>query len=141
MLSLLPEINVNKTVFNAKQVLSCYRALQRMAGAEFTQSLTASYSSEPKGPVNNSSTIENIVINRINGNKASEEVAKICFAVNRLNKLSQEIIKYSYLTQNEYTELEVQEIVRKYGGNFRELKKKALLMFAEAYEHGELLEF
>ncbi|WP_088838884.1 ArpU family phage packaging/lysis transcriptional regulator [Listeria sp. ILCC792] len=141
MLSLLPEINVHKTVLNAKQVLSCYRALQRIAGTEFTQSLTARYSSEPKGPINNSSQIEDIVINRINGNKAIEEVAKIDFAVNRLNQLSQEIIKYSFLTQNEYTELEVQEIVRKYGGNFRELKKKSLLMFAEAYAHGELLEF
>ncbi|MBM5707683.1 ArpU family phage packaging/lysis transcriptional regulator [Listeria ivanovii] len=136
MLSLLPQINVEKTIENAKQVLECYRSLERIAGTDYSQKLTASYSLEPKGGGTEQSPIEGMIVRRLDATNKSYDIYA---AVARLNTTSQKIIKYTFMYPEQYSERQVQDVVQKYGGNFRELKKKALLMFAEAYNQGELL--
>ena len=91
-----PEIDKEKTKANVKRKLSEFRRWERVAGEEFSQSITATYSFQPKSPSSSpSKSIERLAIRKVD---AELELNAIVSAINKINDpyLRQILIKFSF---------------------------------------------
>lgn len=136
-MSLIPEIDNEKTKRNAAEVLGIYRRLARMANEEFVPKVTASYSFELKGftgTVNNA--VENSIIRKVT---AEQELEKVVKGLNKLNSYHRQLIFMRYMQRNELTDIQIYLNLNMSERSFYREMDKALICFAEAYDNGRLL--
>ncbi|MFL2134799.1 ArpU family phage packaging/lysis transcriptional regulator [Ruoffia sp. FAM 24228] len=132
---LLPEINEKMTRRNVMKLLEQYHSLRRLAGRQYEQKLTASYTLEPKGDGGTSKPVEDMVTRKVS---AIEIINHIHDALNKLNGQQRKLLweHYTISAPSEY------EIVTKFNISvatyYRKLEK-AQLAFAEVYHLGELI--
>lgn len=132
---LLPEINEKMTRRNVMKLLEQYHSLRRLAGRQYEQKLTASYTLEPKGEGCTSKPVEDMVTRKVS---AIEIINHIHDALNKLNGQQRKLLweHYTISAPSEY------EIVTKFNISvatyYRKLEK-AQLAFAEVYHLGELI--
>ena len=132
---LLPEINEKMTRRNVMKLLEQYHSLRRLAGRQYEQKLTASYTLEPKGDGGTSKPVEDMVTRKVS---AIEIINNIHDALNKLNGQQRKLLweHYTISAPSEY------EIVTKFNISvatyYRKLEK-AQLAFAEVYHLGELI--
>lgn len=144
MLSLLPQINVQQTRKAAREVLSQYKRLERMAGKEYSISLVPVLSDMPRGGKREPSKVESLVQKKVD---AEREVLDILKACRKLPQLSYEILYFKFLQKENWTNTQIQlHMQDKMNESFseRDFERKlanALLEFAEAYKGGILLKF
>lgn len=136
-MSLIPEIDNEKTKKNAAEVLGIYRRLERMAHEEYTPKVTASFSFEVKGFTGSvNSAVENSVVRKVT---AEQELAKIVKALNKLNAFHRQLLYERYVIRNELSDIQIyMELGMSERSFYREMDK-ALICFAEAYDGGRLL--
>ncbi|MEN2666015.1 ArpU family phage packaging/lysis transcriptional regulator [Listeria aquatica] len=144
MLSLLPQINVQQTKRAAREVLSQYKRLERMAGKEYSISLVPMLSDMPQGGKKEPSKVESLVQKKVD---AEREVLDILKACRKLPQLSYEILYFKYLQKENWTNTQIQlHMQDQMNKSFseRDFERKlanALLEFAEAYKGGFLIRF
>lgn len=132
---LLPEIDERKTCENVKVLLGNYHSYRRLAGTQYEQKLTASYTLEPKGDGGTSKPVEDMVTRKVS---AIEIINHIHDALNKLNGQQRKLLweHYTISAPSEY------EIITKFNISvatyYRKLEK-AQLAFAEVYHLGELI--
>lgn len=132
---LLPEINEKMTRRNVMKLLEQYHSLRRLAGRQYEQKLTASYTLEPRGDGGTSKPVEDMVTRKVS---AIEIINHIHDALNKLNGQQRKLLweHYTISAPSEY------EIVTKFNISvatyYRKLEK-AQLAFAEVYHLGELI--
>lgn len=132
---LLPEINEKMTRRNVMKLLEQYHSLRRLAGRQYEQKLTASYTLEPKGDGGTSKPVEDMVTRKVS---AIEIINHIHDALNKLNGQQRKLLweHYTISAPSEY------EIITKFNISvatyYRKLEK-AQLAFAEVYHLGELI--
>lgn len=131
------EIDEKRTAEKAKQLLKNYLRIERIAGERYSPSLTATYSTSPKGytgTVNNPT--EKMVARKLD---AQNEVIAIQEAVAQLSSRSQEIIRAKFFDPEEpsstacYIDLNLSE------STFFRYLRSVLVEFSEAYKNGILL--
>ncbi|MBC1521419.1 transcriptional regulator [Listeria aquatica] len=144
MLSLLPQINVQQTKKAAREVLSRYRSLERIAGQEYSISLVPTLSDMPRAGKKAISKIESLVQRKVDVEKEALEILDAC---QKLPQLSYEILYFKYLQKENWTNTQIQlHMQDQMNESFseRDFERKlanALLEFAEAYKGGKLLDF
>lgn len=132
---LLPEINEKMTRRNVMKLLEQYHSLRRLAGRQYEQKLTASYTLEPKGDGGTIKPVEDMVTRKVS---AIEIINHIHDALNKLNGQQRKLLweHYTISAPSEY------EIITKFNISvatyYRKLEK-AQLAFAEVYHLGELI--
>src|SRR5699024_5577533 len=120
---------------NVMKLLEQYHSLRRLAGRQYEQKLTASYTLEPKGDGGTSKPVEDMVTRKVS---AIEIINHIHDALNKLNGQQRKLLweHYTISAPSEY------EIVTKFNISvatyYRKLEK-AQLAFAEVYHLGELI--
>ena len=132
---LLPEINQKQTRENVKKLLDQYHSLRRLAGTQYEQKMTASYSLEPKGSGGISRPVENMVTRKLTAIGILENIYD---TFNKLNIEQREIL------WNHYVECNIGEykITEKYNVSLQTYYNrlhKTQIAFAEVYNSGELL--
>lgn len=120
---------------NVMKLLEQYHSLRRLAGRQYEQKLTASYTLEPKGDGGTSKPVEDMVTRKVS---AIEIINHIHDALNKLNGQQRKLLweHYTISAPSEY------EIITKFNISvatyYRKLEK-AQLAFAEVYHLGELI--
>ncbi|MHC5278926.1 ArpU family phage packaging/lysis transcriptional regulator [Listeria kieliensis] len=144
MLSLLPQINVQQTRKAAREVLSQYKRLERIAGKGYSISLVPTISDMPQGGKKERSKVESLVQKKVDAEREVLDVLKAC---RKLPQLSYEILYFKYLQKENWTNTQIQlHMQDQMNESFseRDFERKlayALLEFAEAYKGGILLKF
>lgn len=138
MLLFFPEIDENKTIKQAERKLKEYPRLKRMVGEAEEQTVTASYSFQPRGnKPTRTSQVENIVARK---DEAERELEAIEQAVNLVsNDLYREIIFKSYLQAKKEHDYIIFGDLGLSHTTYYEYRDKALVEFAEGYRNGILL--
>lgn len=136
MLGLLPEINVQASKDKARELLSQYKRLTRMAGVKLTDIQSPSLDGMPKSPSFENKAEEKIV-KRIN---AESVISDIQQAMSVLAPTSYWVLYYSYFQATPLTYIQIADKLVGYSEESIDyLKGRALLEFAEAYPNQELL--
>lgn len=138
MLLFFPEIDENKTIKQAERKLKEYPRLKRMVGEAEEQTVTASYSFQPRSNRNTRhSQVENIVARK---DEAERELEAIEQAVNLVSDdLYRAIIIRAYLTAKAEHDYVIYSDLGLSHTTYYEYRDKALVEFAEGYRHGTLL--
>ncbi|WP_312730022.1 ArpU family phage packaging/lysis transcriptional regulator [Enterococcus sp.] len=140
------EIDVRKTLKNAREILKKYRSLKRMIAQSYIDS-RGSLSSKTFSdmPINrsNENIIENHMINRLDNAEKQliwkRELEMIEEASSLLTDLHKELIERTYFDKDEKTQSFIAEEI---GFSIRGFERRltiAVIEFAEAYKGGELI--
>lgn len=137
---LLPEYDEIKCRSNVRPILKQYRRLARIAGRPLTDLKSPIISDMPKSTSygNNHEKKSATVIS------AKMEVEEIDRAVKNLSQECFQVIYYTYLSKEEYTNLEIADIVfgtLNANKTVERRQKDGLLQFCESYRHGQLLAY
>lgn len=137
-MSLFYQLDKEATKSKAKSVLKTYRRLKQIAGEPFLPKVTATYSFEPRNPVQGvSSAIEKHVIRQVMAQDKMEQIEK---AINQLDADSRYTLIRKYC-QRATSDIEIYMNLEISESDFYRLLDKAFYSFAEAYRGGELLVF
>lgn len=135
---LLPEYDEIKCRSNVRPILKQYRRLARIAGRPLTNLKSPVISDMPKAAsYENSQEKNNTEIA-----SAQMEVDEINRAVKNLSQECFAVIYYTYLSKEEYTNLEIASIVfgtLNANKTVERRQRDGLLQFCESYRHGQLL--
>ncbi|MFD1418447.1 ArpU family phage packaging/lysis transcriptional regulator [Companilactobacillus keshanensis] len=135
---LLPEYDEIKCRNNVRPILKRYRRMARIAGRPLTDLRSPIISDMPRSlSFDNNQEKENSI-----SVSAKMEVDEINRAVKNLSQECFAVIYYTYLSKEEYTNLEIASIV--FGTinankTVERRQKDGLLQFCESYRHGQLL--
>lgn len=133
---LLPELDIEKTCKNVRALFKQYPSLERLAGEEYTQHLTASYSLEPRTKTNKrQNSIENMVTRKV---KAQQILADLYGALNRLPVEHRNILWRHHVLDN-ITDYVIEQEFYMGRTKYYEFLRSAEIEFAEVYNKGELL--
>lgn len=132
---LLPEIDERRTRDNVIRLFEQYDSLCRLAGEDYEQSMTASYSLEPKGPMGISRPVENLVTRKVTAIQILESVYD---ALDKLNIEQRAMLWNHYILKNA-TEFVIEQEYNMSKPTYYTYLKKAQIAFAEVYNVGELL--
>lgn len=138
-MSLMPEVNREKTIENAKNVLLGYLGLKRISGMDFEQKVTATYSFEPRsntGAVSN--PIEKHIVRQVTALKIVEDIEK---AINKITDVNHRVILFEKYCKTKDKDVVIMSKINIYDSEFYRELDKALLWFSELYNNGELLVF
>lgn len=136
MTTLLPEINVEVTKKNARNVLRQYSRLEREAGKNYSQRLTVEITDMPRGSASIRNTpVESMVVDRVTAETKCWDILQALFL---LPRISREVLWYAYIDKEHWS---VTKIARALGYSDKAIEKyksRALLEFAEAYQSKKL---
>lgn len=132
---LLPDINEKMTRRNVMKLLEHYHSLRRLAGRQYEQKLTASYTLEPKGDGGTSKPVEDMVTRKVS---AIEIINNIHDALNKLNGQQRKLL-WEHYTISAPSEYEIETKFNISVATYYRKLEKAQLAFAEVYHLGELI--
>lgn len=123
---------------NADRLLRGYRQMARMAGDEFVPKLTATLTLEPVSHTGNRGTpIESHVARKADGLAYLRDVTR---AMNQLDTQQRELLWYRYCDNQAMTDIQIyMGITLCSERQYYRLLERALLAFAESYQHGRLI--
>ncbi len=134
-MGLLPEIDADKCVENAREILSQYRRLSRMAGRKLTDIQSPTFDGMPRA-----SSYENRNETKIVNHIDAEMIVDNCQqAMSIISKNSYWVLYYSYFCEPALTYYQIAKKISYSEESIDYLKRKGLLEFAEAYPNGKLL--
>lgn len=138
MTAFFPEVDVEKTIKNAKRKLREYPRWREVAHDRFTQKVTQTYSFEPRQPQSQPSRpVEKLAIAKVD---AHQELEAIEMAVNQIiNPTKRRIIYEKYLKSEPLYDFEIYEGLGYESTRYYELLEEALLSFANTYRNGTLV--
>lgn len=138
MIQLLREVDFKQTKRNARNVLSNFRRLERLAGRSLIDIKSPIITDMPKVQ-KYGNKIEEALIQTID---AESERDTILDALMALSLISRQILYYSFCDVNKHSNHEIGQLIRGYGEkNVEKLKSIALIEFAEAYKKGVLVQY
>lgn len=136
-MGLLPEVDEDKSIENAKEILSNYRRLSRMAGQKLTDIQSPTFDGMPKA-----SSYDNRIETKIVDHIDAEAIINNCQqAMSIMNKTSYWVLYYTYFCEPALTHYQIAAKVGYAAGSIDKLKLRGLLEFAEAYPGEKLLVF
>lgn len=136
---LFPDMNKEKTKANVDNLLSNYHSFKRIAGQPVEQSVTATFSFEPKGSgFGVDSKVERGVLKKVS---ASEVIEQIQRALNLLSVESRKRLHQKYIHSYKRFDYEIYSAENISKSSYYRTLERAQLEFAEAYQHGELIEY
>lgn len=136
-MELLPEIDKDKTIANVIHFLNGHQLRVLRAGRKLSSLGSPKIDGMPKPPTATNNADKRI-IERL---EAEYEVDETYYAVSCLDYKSQKIIKDRWLIQYPKTNEQIARDLNYGLTRYQEIKKRALLMFAEAYIALELRVF
>ena len=135
-MALLPEIDTRKTKMNARKILSQYRKWERIAGKAAIDIKSPLLSDMPRTLGVTINKPEDGLWERVH---AENERDAILRALALLGWRSRQILYMTYCDQEKATTLEIALYMKYSEIAIKKFRSIALLEFAEAYKHGELL--
>ncbi|MCG4280899.1 ArpU family phage packaging/lysis transcriptional regulator [Lacticaseibacillus saniviri] len=137
-MTLIPQIDEQKSRDNARDLLKAYRRLARMAGRPLTNYKSPTIDDMPKAQ-SFSNLAEKQMIDHFS---AEQEIKWIDRAMQFLSFESYWVLYFSYCTDELMKGEKIAERMGYANDNMVDYqKRKALLEFAEAFNNSELLEF
>lgn len=132
-----PEIDREKTIKNVDDLLKKYHTFRRISGNAIPQKLTSTLDDMPKSP-----THENVMESKLVKKIDCEAIYHdINLALSRLDKDSQNLLWGKYIATDRHSDYERYSQMAISHTTYYQWLNKARLSFAEAYHHGELIEF
>ena len=136
-MALVPKIDIDQTLENVTRFLDGHKMRVLRAGKSLNTLQSTSLDGMPKTP-SYKNIADNRIIERAN---AAYEVEETYIAVNRLDIKSQTIIKRLWLDRDTKQNWQVSHELNYGSTRYGELKRKALVAFAEAYMARDLRAF
>lgn len=131
------EIDKQKSVENARNILKKYRRHFLISGECFESSITSRYSLVPRSETNvNNPRIDNHLNRKLESEKYLRRVHE---ATNKMNTHRQKILYYRFMDKEELSNYEISKLIGLSESSFKKDLRKALLEFSYSFEGGLLL--
>ncbi len=135
-LQLFPEIDTKKTKMSARKVLSQYRKWERIAGKSVIDIRSPQLSDTPRTLGVSINKTQDDIVERV---YAEMERDAILRALAVLPLRSRQILIMTYCEPEKASVYEISKILKYSEIAIKKYRAVALIEFAEAYKHGELL--
>ncbi|MFC4771898.1 ArpU family phage packaging/lysis transcriptional regulator [Enterococcus hermanniensis] len=135
-MELFEEIDVRETKFKAKRILASYRRLSRIAGQDEINLRSPIISDMPRTPSSYTNKSEDATCIRVD---AENELNEINAALNRISRISKEIISMTFCENEKLTAFAIGSELGYSERSIKDLKAEALLEFADVYRDGKLI--
>ncbi|MCD2257497.1 ArpU family phage packaging/lysis transcriptional regulator [Agrilactobacillus fermenti] len=141
-MSLIKEIDVQKSRNNARNVLKTFRPLARIAGTSLSSLHSPSLDGMPRSDRIDQGLSPRELELLKEKYEAGEELNKIVNALKNISTRSYWTLYYSYCTKDPLSYIQIAERLKWYSDtSISYLKRQALSEFYEAYDHGSLIEY
>jgi ArpU family phage transcriptional regulator len=137
MMAMMPELDVKSTVANVRGFLKKHQKRVLRAG----RSLSLLQSPNMDGMPRMQSAINHADDRLVERASALQEVEETVRAIHALDAKSEFILTKLYLTVPEWNNIEIMQQLGYEESRYRDLKRWAFLMFAEAYQLSDLRRF
>jgi len=135
-MALIPEIDKRKTKMNARKVLAQYRKWERIAGKSSIDIKSPLISDMPRTLGVSVNKSQDGIVERVDAEINRDAILR---ALAALSWRSRQILSMTYCEPEKASVYEISVVMRYSEIAIKKYRSVALMEFAEAYKHGQLL--